>query len=256
MKHMSKNTEITVPAVDRAFDILELLESTVETMTLAQIVAALSIPKASAYRLLSTLVDRGYVRTVGTRGFTLGLRTLGLASRAQERLDIVQIAADPMRTLSTRTGEACQISIRSGRFALCVARMTSPDYPDLSLVGKAGSRFPLHAVAVGKALLANASDTDRRDYLGRELESFTPYTHATVDALDAELADVRRSGLARDNQEYKLGLWAVAAPIFDHGGSVVAAIALPYLAGNEKPDHVRRLMDASREISGAMGYRA
>jgi len=244
-----------VPAVDRALDILELFEARDEPMTLAQVVAALSLPKASAYRLLSTLTQRGYVRMVGPRGYTLGLRSMSLAARAQERLDVVQIASEPMRQLASETGEACQISVRSGRFALCVARVSSPNYPDLSLIGKAGSRFPLHAVAVGKALLAYAPEAERCAYMSGDLQTFTPYTHSEPVALEIELADVRRSGLARDTQEYKLGLCAVAAPIFDHTGAVIAALALPYLAGTEKPDHDGYLVDAAREVSCAMGHR-
>jgi len=252
----SVGIESAVPAVDRALDILELFETRDEPMTLAQVVAALSLPKASAYRLLSTLTQRGYVRMVGPRGYTLGLRNLSLAARAQERLDVVQIAAEPMRRLASEAGEACQISIRSGRFALCVARVSSPNYPDLTLIGKAGSRFPLHAVAVGKALLAYAPESERSAYIsGGDLETFTPFTHSAADSLDVELADVRRSGLARDRQEYKLGLCAVAAPVFDHSGTVVAALAVPYLVGSEKPDHDGHLVDTAREVSCAMGYR-
>ena len=139
MRQSEAKSEVTVPAVERAFDILELLEAKAEPMTLAQVVTVLSLPKASVYRLLSTLVQRGICSACqGCGDIRWGLRSLSLAARAQERLDVVQIAVEPMRKLAVETGEACQISVRSGRFALCVARVSSPDYPDLSLIGKAG----------------------------------------------------------------------------------------------------------------------
>jgi len=248
--------ETGAPAAERALDILEFLEAREEPQSLAEIVAGLGVPKASAHRLIGTLKMRGYVRQAGPRGgYTLGLRVLGLASRAAERLDIVQIAREPMQRLAAATGEACQVSVLSGRSALCVARVSSPAHPDVALIGRPGSAFPLHAVAVGKALLAFATEAVREEYLAGELTAYTPFTHHTGEALRVELDDVRRDGLARDIQEYKLGLCAMAVPLFDHDGAVNAALALPYLYGAEPADQVTHLIRTGREISQALGAR-
>ena len=254
--------EAPVPAAERALDILEYLEVCEGRPTLSEIAARLDVPKASVSRLLSTLRARGYVVQGGPRGgFWVGPRVLGLALRAQRELDIVHVAHDPMHHLAEATGESCQISIRSGGQALCIARAASPSHPEVSLLGQVGSAFPLHAVAVGKALLAYAPEAERAAYLSGELPAFTPYTQTSPEGLAAELEQIRRTGIAHDNQEYKLGVRAIAAPIREHDGAVHAAIALPLLAGagggESQDDHweiTEALRATARTISHALGY--
>lgn len=259
------NKEIVAPdtagAADRLLDILEFLESQDEPQTLTQIVAGLSLPKASAHRLLTTLRTRGYIEQERPRsGYSLGLRVLRLAARARERLDLASVAQPFLKQLAEATGESCQLSVRSGSQALCVARAVSPEHPGVSLTGSVGSVFPLHAAAVGKVLLAYAPPSERDLYLARQLTSFTPHTHVAPDALAAELQAVCLAGLARDREEYKRGLSALAVPIFDESGDVVAALALPFLAGvgdgaaedlQAKTDALR---GSARAISQALGF--
>lgn len=249
-----------VPALERALDILEYLEACDQGSTLSEIAARLRVPKASAHRLLSTLRARGYIAQSGARGgFTLGVRVLGLAACAQAQLDIVRVARGPMQQLAEATGESCQLSVRSGGQALCIARIASPLHPEMSLLGRVGSAFPLHAVAVGKALLAWAPEAERAAYLERALESFTPRTQTAPPALARELEQIRGSGIAHDDQEYKLGVRAVAVPIFEHDGAVNAALALPLLVGGVKDaDDLWQATEALRvtaqTISRALGY--
>jgi IclR family acetate operon transcriptional repressor len=249
-------------AADRVLDILEFLEAQDEPQTLTQIVAGLGLPKASAHRLLTTLRSRGYIEQARPRGgYGLGLRVLRLAARARERLDLASVAQPFLKQLAEVTGESCQLSVRSGTQALCIARAASPSYPGVSLTGSVGSVFPLHAAAVGKVLLAYAPTAERELYLARHLNAYTPQTHISPDALAAELDAVCLAGLARDREEYKRGLSALAAPIFDEGGDVVAALALPFLAGsareNEAEDlryKTEALRNAAFAISHALGF--
>lgn len=244
-------------AAERALDILEFLEARAEPQTLSQIVEGLHLPRASAHRLLATLRARGYIQQPQPRGgYTLGLRVLRLAARARERLDLVGIVHPVLSHLAAVTGESCQVSVRSGGQALCVARVVSPEHPDVSLAGQVGSAFPLHASAVGKVLLAYAPAPERDAYLAGPLPGYTPQTHISPDALAAELAAVRGAGLARDSEEYKRGLSALAAPIFDAAGQVRAAIAVPLLtaAGDDTiPLKEEALRSAAADISRALG---
>jgi DNA-binding IclR family transcriptional regulator len=249
-------------AADRALDILEFLEAHDEPQTLTQIVAGLGLPKASVHRLLTTLRRRGYIEQAQTRGgYSLGLRVLRLAARARERLDLASVAQPFLRQLAEATGESCQLSVRSGSQALCIARAASPAHPGVSLTGSVGSVFPLHAAAVGKVLLAHAPTAERELYLARPLAAHTPQTHVSPEALTAELDSVCQAGLARDREEYKRGLSALAAPIFDEGGDVVAALALPFLAGSgasESADvqtKTEALQKAALAISHSLGFR-
>ncbi|MES2463099.1 MAG: IclR family transcriptional regulator [Armatimonadota bacterium] len=249
-------------AADRMLDILEYLETQDEPQTLTQIVQGLGLPKASAHRLLTTLRTRGYIDQARARGgYGLGLRVLRLAARAREKLDLASIAQPFLRQLAEATGESCQLSVRSGSQALCIARAVSPSHPGVSLTGSVGSVFPLHAAAVGKVLLAYAPAAERELYLARPLTPYTPHTHIALDALAAELDSVCLAGLARDREEYKRGLSALAAPIFDEGAEVVAALALPFLAGGNEPSdaddlqtRTEALRSAALAISQALGF--
>jgi DNA-binding IclR family transcriptional regulator len=249
-------------AADRVLDILEFLEAQDEPQTLTQIVIGLGLPKASAHRLLTTLRTRGYIEQARPRGgYGLGLRVLRLAARARERLDLASVAQPFLKQLAEETRESCQLSVRSGSQALCIARAASPAHPGVSLTGSVGSTFPLHAAAVGKVLLAYAPTAERELYLARHLAAYTPQTHNAPDALAAELDAVAHAGLAHDREEYKRGLSALAAPIFDESGDVVAALALPFLTGRDAGDDAddlkaktASLRRAALAVSQALGF--
>jgi DNA-binding IclR family transcriptional regulator len=261
--------EVGVPSVDRALDVLELLEASDGRLTLTEIANRLDLPKGSAHRLLTTLRGRGYVaaqggnsgngRGGGRGGYVLGPRLVALGARSQERLDVVRLAREPMRRLAEATGEGCQLSIRSGRQAVCIARVASPSHPEIALTGGIGAAFPLYAVAVGKALLAFAPESEQRAVAESGLTAYTPNTLVGPSALLTDLAAIRRDGIARDEQEYKLGLRALAAPVFDAAGNVVAALALPLLVlgqGDEaaESNRIAALRAASAAVSHALGF--
>ncbi len=251
-----------VPAVERALDILELLENAPEgaAPNLTEIAARLELPKASAHRLLATLRARGYIEQEsggGRGGWSLGFRVVGLAARAPARSRLVRAADTPLRALADATGEGAQLSVRSGDVALCVARVASPSHPEIALMGGVGAQFPLHAVAVGKVLLAYAPDAERRAYLSSgPLRAFTANTVTDADALERELGAIRAEGIAWDREEYKRGLYALAAPIRDASGEIRAAIALPLLSAPDADgSHETALRRAARDISHALGWR-
>lgn len=256
----------TVPAVERALDVLELLETSETRLTLSEIAAHLGLPKGSAHRLLNTLRMRGYIEQVSSGGsargggFGLGVRLVPLAARAQARLDVVRASESPLRRLAEATGEGCQLSLRSGRQAVCIVRVAASSHPEVSLMGGVGSSFPLHAVAVGKVLLAYAPASVQTAYLAGSLAAFTPNTITDPAALAEELSAIRTRGMAEDAQEYKLGLRALAAPIFDAGGHICAAVALPLLVGAPLSDEQERqreteLRRAAADTARALGYR-
>ena len=237
-------------------------------LTLSQITMALDLPKGSAHRLLATLRGRGYVafaaqnepspETARGSGYVLGPQAALLASRSAIP-DLSEAARIPMQSLSREIGEGCQISIRVNREAVCVGRVASPLHPDVALMGGVGARFPLHGVAVGKVLLAFAPAGEQAAYLQNDLPAFTPRTLTNADVLRRELNALKGEGqraVARDREEYKRGLCALAAPIWDMSGSVCAALGVPYLAGDagETSRYEAALINAVRAIGQALGF--
>jgi DNA-binding IclR family transcriptional regulator len=258
-----KSDAAGVPAVERALDVLELLASADGRLTLTEITARLGLPKGSAHRLLTTLAARGYVAAGDARaGFALGPRLHALAARGRNRVDLADAARGPLERLAAETGEGCQLSVRSGGRAVVLLRVASPSHPEVSLTGGAGASFPLHAVAVGKALLAFAPEPERARYLAGRLDAQTDATVTDPARLATELDAIRSSGVARDEQEYKRGLRAFAAPVFGPDGACAAAVALPLLVG-AYPDgdaeteerFIAALRQAAAGVSRNLGFR-
>ncbi|MDX1933602.1 MAG: IclR family transcriptional regulator [Capsulimonadales bacterium] len=246
----------TVPAVERALDILELLESDGAPLTMTAIAESLGLPRASVHRLLATLTARGYVTRDGDpyRTYRPGTRWAALGARAAARMDIPRIAGPLLERLAAETGEGCQLSVRVDRQAVCLLRVPSPIHPEITLTGGAGHSFPLHATAIGKALLAFAPESVRTAYSQGPLPPQTARTLTDPAALCAELETIRHQGFALDDEEYKPGLCAFAAPVFGGGAVVVAAIALPFLkAAAPSQDYCAAVVRTAGEISALTG---
>ena len=121
-----------------------------------------------------------------------------------------------------------------------------------------GQRTPLHATATGKALLASADDDSVKEALAADLLEYTPNTITDASALEAELGKVRARGWASTAEELEIGLNAVAAPIRNATGEVVAAVGVSgpsyRLTVESFPDVAAHLLKGAREISIRLGY--
>lgn len=250
----------TSRTADRVLDIFEYLERFDTPQTVTQIAVQLDLPKATAFRLVTALRERGYLAQDRPRGgYRLGAGLLRLAVGARRQIGVARIAPPVLRQLAQATGESCQVSVREVRYALCVAREAAPDQKQWSLTGDVGTIFPLHATAVGKVLLAYAPDADRQSYFAEPLAASTPHTIVTPDALEAILAEVRTQGYARDDEEFRVGLSAIAAPVYGAEGNVIAAVGVTLLrqaklAGDKTVARiVPALVEAARELSAELG---
>ncbi|MBC7807147.1 MAG: IclR family transcriptional regulator [Akkermansiaceae bacterium] len=250
----------TSRTADRVLDIFEYLEGFDAPRTVTQIAEQLSLPKATAFRLVTALRERGYLAQDRPRGgYRLGARLLRLAVGARRQIGVARAAPPILRRLAQETGESCQVSVREGGYALCVAREAAPDQKQWSLTGDVGTIFPLHATAVGKILLAHVPDADRRAYLAAPLAVSTPHTVTGPESLEAILRQVRERGYARDDEEFRVGLCAVAAPVCGADGGVVGAVGVTLLrqsklAGDKTVARiVPALLEAARELSAELG---
>ena len=129
----------------------------------------------------------------------------------------------------------------------------------IRMYSRVGRRMPLYCTAIGKVLLAYAKDDEREAALdGVRLLAMTPNTLTTRAALDAELAQVRAQGFARDNEEREENLHCIGAPIFDYTGAVVAALSVSWPSFRyeltEERGWIDRVKSAAAAISAVLGY--
>jgi DNA-binding IclR family transcriptional regulator len=244
-----------IQSVDRAAAILEILARDGEA-GVTEVARELGVHKSTASRLLAALDRRELVTQDTARGrFRLGVGIVRLAGAAARRLDLVQESRPVCRALAQEVGETVNIAILSGRDALYLDQVAGP--AALSPHNWAGQRIPLHATSDGKVLLAYLPPAEIAEHL-EPLQRFTDHTITTGSGLAAALAEVRQHGYATAVEELEAGLTAVAAPVRNAEGRVVASISasgpsfripvgrIPALAGS-----VRR---AAAEISRRLGW--
>jgi len=181
--------------------------------TLSQVAAATGVTRATARRLLLTLVDLGYVGSTG-RQFYLRPAVLSLGSTYLSLRSMWDRAQAHLNALASQVGESCGASVLDGTEAVHVVRSVANELMALNI--SIGGRLPAYCSASGRALLASLTPAQLDAYL-RHADPHPPgvRTPLVPAALCAVLDEVRRQGWALDDQEWRLGVRAIAVPIRD-----------------------------------------
>jgi DNA-binding IclR family transcriptional regulator len=245
-----------VQSVDRAVAILEILARDGEA-GVTEVARELGVHKSTASRLLAALDRRELVAQDTSRGkFRLGVGLLRLAGAAGRGLDLVQESRPVCRALTQEVGETVNLAILSGRDALYLDQVAGP--AALSPHNWAGQRIPLHATSDGKVLLAYLPETELAECLAPPLARFTSRTVTAAADFGRLLAEVRRQGYATAVEELEAGLTAVAAPVRNAEGTVVASISASGPSFRIPPDRIPALAGAVRraaaEVSRRLGW--
>jgi DNA-binding IclR family transcriptional regulator len=244
-----------VQSVDRALTILGILARLGEA-GVTEIAGELGVHKSTAFRLVATLEQHGMVEQNDERGkYRLGFGILRLAGATTARLDVVQEARPICRKLAADSGETVNIAVLSDRSALYLDQVAGQSA--LQSHNWVGQHIPLHATSNGKVLLTGLSSAE----LDNRLPKLAPYTSATVTSkarLRKELAEVREQGYAVAVDELEVGLTAIAAPIYNAHGDVIASLSVsgPTFRLNEArvKELVPAVQDAAEEVSRRLGH--
>lgn len=211
------------PALERAHRILELIRQEPGKLRLIDLSKRLDLNKSSMFVLLHTLEELGWVSKDSNDAYSLGhvLGVLGHAFVGQ--FDLEARFREEAGKSRDMLGETLQLAKLEGDQALYLAKVEAPSR--VKLVSEPGMRFPAHATALGKVLLAWQPREGLEDVLGERLEELTPNTVKSRAVLIAQLEAIRSSGFATEEQESVMGFCCVAAPILDSGGAAVAAVS-------------------------------
>lgn len=252
----------TVQSVDRALTILDLLAREGES-GVTELAGALGVHKSTASRLLESLAERDLVEQPDQRGrFRLGAGVLRLAAATTARLDVVQEARSLAKVLAAQTGETINIAVLDDGAALYVDQVVAASAATSSH-NWVGQRIPLHATSNGKVLLAGLDAREARAVLGvgpgEELAHYTDHTVTDVETLLGQLTTTHAQGHSVVSDELELGLTAVAAPIHNVHGDVVASLSASgpsfRLAGAALDEAVVAVSQAAAEVSERLGWR-
>lgn len=246
-----------VQSVDRALYVLELLARRGEA-GVTELASDIGVHKSTVSRLLAALEERELVEQAFERGkYRLGFGILRLANAVSGRLDVTRQGREVCERLALEVGETVNIAVLRSEYAVNVDQARGP-----SAIGThnwVGELTPLHATSSGKVLLAFMSADARRDLVTRAgLQRFTEHTITSPEKLEAQLRDVTRDGYVVTLEELEEGLNAVAAPIRDHVGGVIAALSVSGPAYRLTVERAREIaptvIAAADDVSRRMGY--
>jgi DNA-binding IclR family transcriptional regulator len=194
--------------------------------TLAEVTRRTALPRSTAHHLLRALVEFGYlVQDNNARGYTLAPKLFRLTERTWTGEQLAEIAIPFLNELSRRTGEGTSLAILRNGVVTVVAKR-DPEGP-VRVVQEVGATRPIYCTAVGKALAAwlPADELDR--IIVRTLfEPMTPKSITAPAAFRRELARIRATGFAIDDEEHIEGIRCIATPIRDHSGEVCASLCV------------------------------
>jgi DNA-binding IclR family transcriptional regulator len=244
-----------VKSAARAIEVLEFLGSRdSRPARLREICETLGAPRSSLYALLKTMVAMGWVRTDASGTFYgIGIRALLIGTNYLDSDSFLPIVRRALETLNRELDETFHFARLDGTDVVYLATQESSQY--LRPFSRVGRRLPAYCTALGKAILAGFEGTELEAHLPASLEPLTPHTLVHRPALDASLAEARRSGLATDFQESSLGLkcFAVALPYASPATDAISA-SIPLARLTEETE--RTVVAALRRAGEAIAREA
>lgn len=247
-----------IQSLDRALRILDLFDEYETELKITDISERMQLHKSTVHSLLKTLQSRNYIeQNIENGKYRLGMKLFERGNLVIRSLDIRTISKKYLIDLSVKTGNTVHLVILEGKEGIYIDKVEGSSAT--VLYSRIGRRIPVHCSAVGKALVANKDGGELEEILdGYVYKKQTPNTITDESTFISELEKVRENGYALDIEENEPGITCLAVPIWDHSGSVVAAMSMSqHTAGvdDDKMVHtVKMLKEAANKISKELGY--
>jgi IclR family transcriptional regulator, KDG regulon repressor len=250
--------ENMVKSVSRALDIIDIVSSNKGGLGVTEIANQIDINKSSVYRILTTLVQYGYIeQDQETSRYKLGYKFLEMSSKLLESIDLREEAKPYLRELESKTNEVIHLVVYDQGEVIYIEKLEGTE--TLRMHSKVGKRAPMHCTAVGKAILAHLPSHVVLEILERKgMPKHTDHTITDKDELLKELFQVKQQGFALDLEENEYGIRCMAVPIFNHVGNVIAAVSISGPTIRMTDERIKQLqtpmLQIGKQISARLGY--
>jgi IclR family acetate operon transcriptional repressor len=254
-EHPKRSYNIT--ALQRGLSLLHIFSEAPHGLTAKQVAELSRLPVSTVHRFLANLHGAGFLNCGNDGVYHLGIACFSIGQAALGQLDIRRLSLPYLRDLNQQTRETIHLTVRHGLSAVYVEKLDSPE--QLRIHSRIGAAVPLYCTAVGKVMLAHMPLEERAKVLPQlDLKKFTSNTVGSFQELEAELHRVRKNGYACDLEEHELHIRCIAAPIWDHAGSVHASLSLTAPLVRMAVSRLRQLAPliqaAGLQISRELGY--
>ncbi|WP_312755520.1 IclR family transcriptional regulator [Rummeliibacillus suwonensis] len=242
--------------VVRSMDILNLFIEHAE-LSFQEIIDLSEIPKTSVFRMLKSLEEMGFLEKGIDAKYRLGILFLKFGHLVSMRLDVRKIAYPIMNELHNDVKEAINLIVRDGNEAIYIEKIDTKQ--KVRLYTAIGRKSPLYAGACSRSILSFLSDEEIKEYLETiELKSFAMGTITDKKKLYETILQAKELGYTISHSELENYTSAIAAPIFNHKGEVIAGLSIAGLEANYHGENVKifveKLKKATATISKQLGY--
>lgn len=247
----------TAPALEKAFDVIELLASTPGGATMNEIASRLDRSIGELFRIVIVMEQRGLLqKSLETDRYTVAYKILELAYKATPAQDLMRAAAPVMQSLASQIGQSCHLVVPNGGEGLVVFREENPGVRGFAL--RVGAPVDLIRSCSGHVILAFSGDRQRERMLDQaEHVTRTRVNRAQFASL---LAEVQKRGFDRRTSPITHGVTDISYPVFGFYGNLMAALTVPFLElidGSQKVGidaASRHLASAAQSISASLGH--
>ncbi|MEU8800188.1 IclR family transcriptional regulator [Spirillospora sp. NPDC048819] len=249
-----------IAALAKGLQVLSLFDGTTLSLRTSDIAALTGIPMPTAFRIVSTLEDLGYLERRHDGSVQPGVKVLTLGSAAMRGSSLVQLSDRPLRLLAEATGETVNLGVLVEDRVLYLARLRNADLVTANV--HVGSTLPAPYTSMGKLLLAHlpAGELERRITAASFTPGAGPNAVSDIDALRAQLDEIRQNGYAVQDQELAQGLRSVSVPVFGTGDAPAAAVnvavsAARHPVGDLHGVILEQLRETAADISSRLSTR-
>lgn len=252
----SEKTESSgsIQVIERLAHLLDAIAKHDDPVSLKILSADTGLHPSTAFRILASLVEQGFVERTDRGTYGLGVKLMQLGSRVSARVDIRKIALPLMEKLRDELGETVNLTVREEDEVVYIERSVAKRMIKVEQV--IGSRAPLHVTAVGKLMLGELGEAACRSYAQRsKLPAYTSNTFSKITNLIKECNHCIKLGYALDNEEAELGVGCIGTLIRDASGKVIAGLSVSAPIERRRDEWIQKIMQAGLQLSAQLGYR-
>ncbi len=242
-----------IQVIDRMAALLEAIARYQHPVSLKILSAETGLHASTAFRILASMVENGFIERQSAGQYQLGAKLLHLGSRVRSGIDVLAQAKPVMEALRDRLDESVNLTVREGDEVVYVEKATPNRMMHVQQL--IGSRAPLHVTAVGKMMLAEGGEEECRGYAERT--NLPAYTRNTINSLPGLLAEAERvhdQGYALDDEEAEIGVGCIGVLVYDSTGAPVAGLSVSAPMERRRAEWIPMVMEAGKKISERLGY--